>query len=187
MNRIEKDAQDQAAPGPPSRSTSVGLGASKPGWRDQNSPSSASRLPRYRHRPGLRTPPSRPPRSYATRSRQPTSRRNALGWRTRSCNRASSCTSCGPASAVLPEESQAEIAPLMDAYIHMLGPSRLIRGARRRISEMLLSAESAVVDEAEHIARPSWSGRARNPGRRRRAWSAAPRKCGRSPAAWCAI
>ena len=53
---------------------------------------------------------------------------------------------------VLPEESQAEIAPLMDAYIHMLGPSRLIRGARRRISEMLLSAESAVVDEAEHIA-----------------------------------
>ena len=53
---------------------------------------------------------------------------------------------------VLPEESQAEIAPLMDAYIHMLGPSRLIRGARRRISDMLLSAESAVVDEAEHIA-----------------------------------
>ena len=34
--------------------------------------------------------------------------------------------------AVLPEESQAEIAPLIDAYIRMLGPSRLIRGVRRR-------------------------------------------------------
>src|SRR5690349_25149178 len=34
--------------------------------------------------------------------------------------------------AVLPEESQAEIAPLLDAYLHMLGPSRLVRGAKRR-------------------------------------------------------
>ena len=33
--------------------------------------------------------------------------------------------------AVLPEESQQEIAPLIDGYIRMLGPSRLIRGARR--------------------------------------------------------
>ena len=54
--------------------------------------------------------------------------------------------------AVLPEESQAELAPLIDAYIRMLGPSRLIRGVRRRIEERLLSAESAVVDEAEAIA-----------------------------------
>jgi phosphotransferase system enzyme I (PtsI) len=54
--------------------------------------------------------------------------------------------------AVLPEESQAEIAPLIDAYIRMLGPSRLIRGVRRRIEETLLSAESAVVAEAEAIA-----------------------------------
>ena len=54
--------------------------------------------------------------------------------------------------AVLPEESQAEIAPLIDAYIRMLGPSRLVRGARRRIEETLLSAESAVVAESEAIA-----------------------------------
>jgi phosphoenolpyruvate-protein phosphotransferase len=55
--------------------------------------------------------------------------------------------------AILPEESQAEIAPLIDAYIRMLGPSRLIRGVRRRIEETLLSAESAVVEEADAIAR----------------------------------
>ena len=36
--------------------------------------------------------------------------------------------------AILPEESQAEIAPLIDAYIRMIGPSRLVRGIRRRIS-----------------------------------------------------
>jgi phosphotransferase system enzyme I (PtsI) len=54
--------------------------------------------------------------------------------------------------AVLPEESQAEIAPLIDAYIRMLGPSRLIRGIRRRIEDTLLSAESAVVEESAAIA-----------------------------------
>jgi phosphoenolpyruvate-protein phosphotransferase len=54
--------------------------------------------------------------------------------------------------AVLPEESQAEIAPLIDAYMRMLGPSRLIRGVRRRVEETLVSAESAVVAEAEAIA-----------------------------------
>ena len=54
--------------------------------------------------------------------------------------------------AVLPEESQAEIAPLIDAYTRMLGPSRLVRGVKRRIEETLLSAESAVVSEAEAIA-----------------------------------
>ncbi len=53
---------------------------------------------------------------------------------------------------MLPEESQAEIAPLIDAYIRMLGPSRLLRGVRQRIEETLLSAESAVVAEAEAIA-----------------------------------
>jgi phosphotransferase system enzyme I (PtsI) len=35
----------------------------------------------------------------------------------------------------------------------MIGPSRLIRGIRRRIDETLLTAESAVVEEAESIAR----------------------------------
>jgi len=53
---------------------------------------------------------------------------------------------------MLPEDSQAEIAPLMDAYLRMLGPSRLLRGARRRIGETLLSAEAAVLAEAEEIA-----------------------------------
>jgi phosphotransferase system enzyme I (PtsI) len=53
---------------------------------------------------------------------------------------------------VLPEASQAEIAPLIDAYLQMVGPSRLVRGARRRINEMLVSAETAVVDASEEIA-----------------------------------
>src|SRR5579875_785998 len=54
--------------------------------------------------------------------------------------------------AVLPEDSQAEIAPLIDAYSHMLGPSRLIRGMRQRIREALVSAETAVLDETEALA-----------------------------------
>jgi phosphoenolpyruvate-protein phosphotransferase len=54
--------------------------------------------------------------------------------------------------AVLPEESQSELAPLIDAYIRMLGPSRLIRGVRRRVEETLLSAESAVLAESDAIA-----------------------------------
>ncbi len=53
---------------------------------------------------------------------------------------------------VLPEESQAEIAPLIDAYVRMLGPSRLVRGVKRRIEEGLMSAEAAVVAEADAIA-----------------------------------
>jgi phosphotransferase system enzyme I (PtsI) len=54
--------------------------------------------------------------------------------------------------AALPEDSQAEIAPLIEAYLRMLGESRLVRGARSRIQERLVSAETAVVDEAEAIA-----------------------------------
>ena len=53
---------------------------------------------------------------------------------------------------VLPEDSQAEIAPLLDAYLQMIGPSRLVRGARRRIAEGLVSAETAVADETDAIA-----------------------------------
>ena len=53
---------------------------------------------------------------------------------------------------VLPEQSQSEIAPLIDAYIRMLGPSRLVRGVKRRIEETLLSAENAVATEADAIA-----------------------------------
>ncbi|MDE2517536.1 MAG: phosphoenolpyruvate--protein phosphotransferase [Rhodospirillales bacterium] len=54
--------------------------------------------------------------------------------------------------SVLPEDSQEEIAPLIDAYIRMLGPSRLVRGVRRRIEEKLASAESAALAEGEEIA-----------------------------------
>jgi phosphotransferase system enzyme I (PtsI) len=53
---------------------------------------------------------------------------------------------------VLPEEAQEELEPLLDAYILMLGNSRLLRGARKRIGEELLAAETAVQDEAEAIA-----------------------------------
>jgi len=54
--------------------------------------------------------------------------------------------------AVLPAESQGEIAPLLDAYIQMLGPSRLVRGIRKRIQERLVSAETAVMEEANAIS-----------------------------------
>ena len=54
--------------------------------------------------------------------------------------------------SVLPEESQGEIAPLLDAYLQMLGPSRLVRGARQRIQERLVSAETAVMEEANAVA-----------------------------------
>jgi phosphotransferase system enzyme I (PtsI) len=54
--------------------------------------------------------------------------------------------------AVLPEESQEEIAPLIEAYIRMLGPSRLLRGVKQRIEETLVSAETAVVEETDAIA-----------------------------------
>ena len=54
--------------------------------------------------------------------------------------------------SVLPEESQGEIAPLLDAYLQMLGPSRLVRGARQRIQERLISAETAVMEEANAVA-----------------------------------
>ncbi len=49
----------------------------------------------------------------------------------------------------LPEQSQTEISPLIDAYLHMLGNSRLVRGVRTRISDRLLGPEAAVMEEAE--------------------------------------
>ena len=54
--------------------------------------------------------------------------------------------------SVLPEESQGEIAPLLDAYLQMLGPSRLVRGVRDRVRDRLVSAETAVMEEANAIA-----------------------------------
>ena len=53
---------------------------------------------------------------------------------------------------VLPEDSQHEIAPLIDAYLQMLGPSRLLRHARKRIADGLVTAETAVLDEIESLA-----------------------------------
>ncbi len=53
---------------------------------------------------------------------------------------------------VLPEEAQTEIEPLITAYIHMLGPTRLMRGIRHRVRETLVSAETAVVEETEATA-----------------------------------
>ena len=54
--------------------------------------------------------------------------------------------------AFLSEESQAEIAPLLDAYRQMLGPSRLLRNVRARIVERKQNAETAVMAEAEALA-----------------------------------
>jgi len=51
--------------------------------------------------------------------------------------------------ASLPEQSQAEISPLIDAYLHMLANSRFLRGARARIADQLTGPEAAVMDEAE--------------------------------------
>jgi phosphotransferase system enzyme I (PtsI) len=54
--------------------------------------------------------------------------------------------------SVLPEDSQHEIAPLIDAYLQMLGPSRLLRHARKRIADGLVTAETAVQDEVDALA-----------------------------------
>jgi len=54
--------------------------------------------------------------------------------------------------SVLPEDSQHEIAPLLDAYLQMLGPSRLLRQARKRMADALVTAETAVLDEVDALA-----------------------------------
>ena len=54
--------------------------------------------------------------------------------------------------AFLSDDSQAEIAPLLDAYRQMLGPSRLLRHVRARIVERKQNAETAVMAEAESLA-----------------------------------
>ncbi|MBV8589284.1 MAG: phosphoenolpyruvate--protein phosphotransferase, partial [Acetobacteraceae bacterium] len=53
---------------------------------------------------------------------------------------------------LLPDESQAEIAPLIDFYERMLGSTRLLEGVRQRIREQFLAAEPAVTAEAESLA-----------------------------------
>jgi phosphotransferase system enzyme I (PtsI) len=53
---------------------------------------------------------------------------------------------------MLPEDTQEEIAPLIDAYMQMLGGSRLLRHARKRIADQLVTAETAVMDEVDALA-----------------------------------
>ena len=52
----------------------------------------------------------------------------------------------------LPVESQGEISPLLDAYLQMLGPSRLTRAVRARIQDRLVSAETAVMEEVNLLS-----------------------------------
>jgi phosphotransferase system enzyme I (PtsI) len=54
--------------------------------------------------------------------------------------------------SVLPEDTQGEIGPLIDAYMQMLAGSRLLRHARKRIADQLVNAETAVMDEVEALA-----------------------------------
>jgi phosphotransferase system enzyme I (PtsI) len=61
--------------------------------------------------------------------------------------------------SVLPEEAQEELAPLLDAYVLMLGNSRLVRNTRERIKNQLLAAETAVLDESEAIAAAILAGK----------------------------
>ena len=75
---------------------------------------------------------------------------------------------------VLPEDSQHEIAPLIDAYLQMLGPSRLLRHARKRITDGLVTAETAVLDEVDALAAammalPAGRGRDDSAAQQRRA------------------
>jgi phosphotransferase system enzyme I (PtsI) len=51
--------------------------------------------------------------------------------------------------AILPQDGQIELSPLLDAYAMMMGPSRLTRGIRARIAERLVDAPTAVVEEVE--------------------------------------
>ena len=55
-------------------------------------------------------------------------------------------------AAVLPESAAEELGFLLDAHIHMLADSRLIRGAAGRIAETGLNAEAAVQAEINEIA-----------------------------------
>ncbi|MCQ8239444.1 phosphoenolpyruvate--protein phosphotransferase [Rhizosaccharibacter radicis] len=54
--------------------------------------------------------------------------------------------------ALLPQDSQTEIAPLLDAYRQMLGPSRLLREIDRLIRDERLAAESATAVAVDALA-----------------------------------
>ncbi|MDE2239058.1 MAG: phosphoenolpyruvate--protein phosphotransferase [Rhodospirillales bacterium] len=49
----------------------------------------------------------------------------------------------------LPKDSQAEIAPLLDVYLHMLGSTRLLRGIKSRVKAGEQGVEAATQAEAE--------------------------------------
>ncbi|OZB38213.1 MAG: hypothetical protein B7X48_14060 [Acidiphilium sp. 34-60-192] len=51
--------------------------------------------------------------------------------------------------AHLPEESEGELGPLLDAHVHMLDKSRLMRAIYAAIEEKLVSATTAVLDVSE--------------------------------------
>ena len=70
--------------------------------------------------------------------------------------------------SVLPEDSQQEMAPMLDAYTQMLTNSRLVRHARKRIAERLVTAETAVHDEAEALAGAMLAIRGEESGSRQR-------------------
>jgi phosphotransferase system enzyme I (PtsI) len=70
--------------------------------------------------------------------------------------------------SVLPEDSQAEIAPMLDAYTQMLTNSRLLRHSRKRISERHVTAETAVHAEAEALAGAMLAIRGEDVGSRQR-------------------
>ena len=78
--------------------------------------------------------------------------------------------------------SQAEIGPLLDAYLQMLGPSRLTRGARARIADRLVDAETAVVDETTAAAAAILALAADDDAGARRRHAD---ECARSAAGWC--
>ena len=54
--------------------------------------------------------------------------------------------------AQLPEESETELGPLLDAHVHMLDHSRLMRAIYAAIEEKLVSATTAVLDVSESHA-----------------------------------
>jgi phosphoenolpyruvate-protein kinase (PTS system EI component) len=70
--------------------------------------------------------------------------------------------------SVLPEDSQLEIAPMLDAYTQMLTNSRLVRHSRKRITERFVTAETAVHDEAEDLAGAMLAIRGEDTGSRQR-------------------
>ena len=52
----------------------------------------------------------------------------------------------------LPGTAKEEVGYLLDAHLHMLGNSRLVRGAERRIENERINAERAVMDEIAQVA-----------------------------------